>query len=266
MKTIKAVLILLLLAMHACGPIREVVVPETEYVSVSRTLSALKAGETSFDFFATRFSGLATVDNIEYSISGTIRIRKDSAIYLSISPLLGIEMARVLITPDEVQIINRLEGTYFQGEMGFVNSMLNTNLDFYMMQAMLVGNDFGHFSSDNFKVSADGDRLLLQNPMRHPLDESAAGQSFQQNIWLDRESYRITETLLYEPLSRRSMRARYARFEQVTGQHLPTEISLVFLEPGTRAELNVRYNRTSINEPQPILFSVPDRYKPMISD
>jgi len=266
LKTTHILVAILLLALAACGPMREVVVPEPEDVSVSRTLSALKAGETSFDFFATRFSGLATLDNIEYNISGTIRIRRDSAIYISVSPLLGIEMARVLITPDEVQIINRMEGTYFKGEMGFVNNMLNTNLDFYMLQAMLVGNDFEHFSSDNFQLTPDGERLLLQNPMRYPIGKYDTGQAFQQNIWLDRASHRITETLIYEPLTRRSIRARYGRFEQITGQYYPSEVSLVFLEPGTRAELYVRYSRTSIDEPQPMLFSVPERYRPMISN
>ncbi len=250
--------------MYACGPIRDVVTPPvTEEVSVSRTLTALREGESDFDFFSARISGVANIDNSSYNFSGNIRIKRDSAIYVSISPFLGIEMARVLVTPDEVKMLNRMEGTYFEGDMGLINNMLNTYLDYYMLQSLLVGNDFSHFSSDNFRASYDRDRLLLQNPERRPGRSGTSGIYFQQNIWLDSESFRITENLLYDPVSRSSIRARYESFDQITGQYIPRDISLTFTDPASRAVLSLRYTRTSLNEPVPILFSVPERYKPL---
>ncbi len=257
-------LILSLAILHSCGPVREVVTPaDPEAVSVSRTLSALREKESDFDFFSARISGIANIDNSSYNFSGNIRIRKDSAIFVSISPFLGIEMARVLITPDRVQMLNRLEGTYFEGEMDLINSMLNTQLDYYMLQSLLVGNDFRHFSSENFRASHDRDRLLLQNPERRPETGGNPGVYFQQNIWLDSESFRITENLLYDPVSRSSIRARYESFDQITGQYMPRDISLVFIDPANRADLSLRYTRTSLNEPVPITFSVPERYRQM---
>lgn len=260
------IIFLFILLMAACGPLREVVTPEPDIstVAVSRTLSAMRENETSFDFFATRFSGYATIDNNSYNLSGSIRIRKDSAIFVSVSPLLGIEMARVLVTPEEVRFINRLEGTYFIGDMGFINSMLNTNLDFYMLQSILVGNDFSHFSSENFKVTADRGRILLQNPERYPKNMHNPGFAFQQNIWLDPDSHRIAENLLYDPVSRRSLRSKYERFDRVDDQFVPRDLVFLFVEPGARTELNLRYSRTTINEPQPITFSIPSRYMPLM--
>ncbi|TVR39742.1 MAG: DUF4292 domain-containing protein [Bacteroidia bacterium] len=265
-KRINTITLLLILVMAACGPLREVVTPDPDVstAAVSRTLSAMRDNETSFDFFATRFSGYATIENTSYNLSGSIRIRKDSAIFISVSPLLGIEMARILVTPEEVRFINRLEGTYFVGDMGFINSMLNTTLDFYMLQSILVGNDFSHFSSDNFKVSADRGRILLQNPGRYPKNMHNPGFAFQQNIWLDPDSHRIAENLLYDPVSRRSLRSKYERFDRVDDQYVPREIVFLFVEPGARTELSLRYSRTSINEPQSITFSIPDRYMPLM--
>ncbi len=247
--------------MAACGPLREAVTPDREEpaIPVSATLEAMRNSETSFDFFSTRFSGVATIDNSTFSVSGNIRIRKDSAIFVSVSPLLGIEMARLLITPDKVQLINRLEGTYFEGDMAYVNSILNTQLDFHMLQSMLVGNDFEHFSQDDFRLSHDRDQLLLQHPSRRAM--AGPEQSFQQNLWLSPDTHRITENLLYDPNTRRSMRTRYDSFNQVNGQAVPGELSVVMIEPGTRAELSLRYTRTSIDEPASMHFSVPDRYR-----
>ncbi len=250
--------------LQACGPLRDVVMPDIdEEVSVSRTLSAMKANEADFSFFATRFSGQATVDGNAYDVSGTIRIRKDSAIYVSVSPFLGIEMARMVITPEEVRFLNRLEGLYFIGDMGFVNSMLNTNLDYYMLQALLVGNDFDHFATDNFSAAVDDGRFLLSNHDRRPLSRPGGGYSIQQNMWLDTKSYRITENLIFEPDAQRSLRARYVRFNEVEDQQVPGGLTIRFADRGSRADLELRYTRTSIDEPQPMHFSIPDRYRPM---
>jgi len=257
--------LLLLMALASCSALHEVVTPEVdeEAVAVSETLSAMQEKQASFDYFASRFAGTATVNDTHYDVSGTIRIKKDSAIYLSLSPFLGIEMARVLITPEEVLFLNRLEGTYYQGDMERLNRMFNTNLDFHMLQAILVGNDFAHFTSDRFSVSRDKDRLLLRNPERYPITGAALGLPFQQNIWLDQDSYLIRENLVYEPRTQRSIRARYDRYNQVGQQDVPGEVTLVMTDPGNRVELSMRYTRTTIDEPQPMEINIPERYRRM---
>jgi len=259
----KITLLLLIITLASCSALHEVVTPEVDEkpIAVSETLSAMHASQTSFGFFASRFSGTATINKSHYDISGTIRIRKDSAIYLSLSPFLGIEMARVLITPDEVLFLNRLEGTYYQGDMDRLNRMFSTNLDFQMLQAILVGNDFAHFTSDNFRVSRDDDRLLLKSTERYPITHAALGIPYQQNIWLDQESFVIRENLLYEPRSRQSIRARYERHNMIKEQQVPGAVSLVITDPGNRVELSMRYTRTSIDEPQPMNINIPDRYR-----
>ena len=59
-------------------------------------------GKAKADFSSERASGNVTV---------YIRMQKDSVIWISITGPLNIEGARVLITPDSVKIINKLEGT-----------------------------------------------------------------------------------------------------------------------------------------------------------
>ena len=256
------IVLILLIIFHACKPVREVMTPTPVPFdpAISRTLQSLKAGEASFDYFSTRFSGNANIDNSNYSVSGSIRIKKDTAIYISVAPVLGIELARLLVTPDSVRFMNRLEGTYFEGDMDFLNTMFNTNLDFYMLQSILVGNDFSHFNTEGFSLGNDRDRILLQNENRRPMGQ-VHGMSFQQNIWLDSESYRIRENLLYDPLASQSLRVTYRRHDLFGGQQIPQEMTLVFTEPGARAEFSVRYNRITINQPQSMEFSVPQGYR-----
>ncbi len=255
--------ILIVFLVAACGPVKRVTPPEPDRHAVDQTLAVLRSQETSFDFFSARYSGTANFEGVDYSISGNIRIKNDSAVFISVSPFLGIEIARLLVTPDSVRMINRLDNSYFEGDIQILSNMLNTYVDFYMLQALLVGNDFRHFSNNDLKISNDRGRILLQGSNRKPPLKNEVNVSFQHNLWLNSENYRIEESLLYEPLTRRSLRAVYHSDSRIDGQWVPREISMVFTEPGARVSMNIRYSRTTIDQPQTISFSIPNNYTPL---
>ncbi len=256
---------LILMMISACRPVKEVVtpVPDPDRLSVEHTIASLRAAETSFDNLYTRFSGTASLEGNQYSISGHMRMKRDSAIFISIAPLLGIEVARALLTPDSVKIVNRIDNTFFVGDYRFIHNFLNTYLDFHMLQALLTGNDFSHFPYENFTLSNDKNKILLQSNDRRPPGRGIQNMSFQQNLWLNGQSFSIEENLLYDPITRRSLRARYANHATVNDQMIPQELLLIFTEPGARASLDIRYSRTSLDQQRPISFSIPGNYSPM---
>src|SRR5688572_8544952 len=55
----------------------------------------------------------------------TIRIKKDSVIWVSVVPALGIEVARVRITPDTIQILDRLHKEYLAGNFSLLHKRFN---------------------------------------------------------------------------------------------------------------------------------------------
>jgi hypothetical protein len=50
-------------------------------------------------------------DGKNYDVNATMRMYKDSAIWLSANAVLGIEAMRVLITKDSVKLLNKLDKT-----------------------------------------------------------------------------------------------------------------------------------------------------------
>jgi hypothetical protein len=246
----------------ACGPGR-LLSPVVTDRAVEQVVSSMHASQASYDFFSARFSGPVSWEGTKLDLAGTIRIRKDSAIFISVAPVLGIEVARLLITPTEVKMLNRLESTYFEGDMGLINDMLNADLDFYMLQALLTGNDFMHFSRNTFRLSNDPSVVML-NAVNRTRTNSRGQQAsaIDQNIWLDNQTFRITQTSIYEKQANRSIQVKYNNYSTVQGQLLPAELMMVFVDPANRAELTIRYSRITINQPQQITFTIPSRYQP----
>lgn len=246
-----------------CRPVRQLI-PVVPDRAVEQVLTSMHASQASFDFFSARFSGRASINGSETALGGTIRIRKDSAIFVSVAPVLGIEVARILVTPGHVKMLNRLEGTYFDGDMQVVNSMLNADVDFYMLQSLLLGSDFAYFSADNFRLSNERDMLKLHNPARRQLrSPEANAATITHSLWLDPQSYRIMQSNIADDQGSRTVQASYPSHTTVQGQTMPSEVLITFIDGLSRADLNLSYNRITLNQPQQMTFSVPSRYRPM---
>ena len=62
------------------------------------------------------------------SFTLNVRVARDSVIWMSISPALGVEAARILLTPDSVQVLSKLPGArfVFQGNYGMLEEALQS--------------------------------------------------------------------------------------------------------------------------------------------
>lgn len=90
--------------------------------------------------------------------------RIDSLIYLNLNRS-GIELARVVLTPDSVIYVNKLEHEYFAGGYTFLRRVFGLPLDFDMVQSLLNGVDFKDFDDSLHRVEEDG-RLYYVAPQR----------------------------------------------------------------------------------------------------
>ncbi|MGL4851335.1 MAG: DUF4292 domain-containing protein [Phocaeicola sp.] len=75
-------------------------------------------------------------------VSGTLRMRKDEAIQISVAPLLGIEVGRIEMTPDRLLAIDRLNKRYVEVSFGELKEMTHADLDFYTLQALFFNELF----------------------------------------------------------------------------------------------------------------------------
>ncbi len=240
------------------------VVPEVKPLSsADLALAGVHANKTDFEWLSTRFSGTVKWENKSHAIAGSMKMRKDSAIYISLAPFLGIEVARAIITPDSVKLINRLESTYYVGNLSFLSKMFNAEIDFFMLQALLLGNDFPHFRNDQFLMQDNSSLIQLhaQKRTRKYGDENA----IEQILSIDPESMQIRTNIIEQTNTGRALRADYKKYDMIQGQSLPTDIQLMFADKGNvdTSNLVLFFTRTILDVPQSMQFSVPDKYTPI---
>ena len=95
-----------------------------------------------------------------------VRVARDSVIWMSISPALGVEAARVLLTPDSVQVLSKLPGSrfVFQGNYDMLEEAVQAPVSFDLVQDLIMGRPLMLTDKEDGYVSkVDGDQYVLMS-------------------------------------------------------------------------------------------------------
>jgi hypothetical protein len=108
---------------------------------IQNTLQAINANKIDF----TTFTAKVNIDyrdaaDKNYDVNATVRMYKDSAIWISANAILGIEALRALITKDSVKIIDKLNKTYSARSVDYLQEVTALPLDLPTIQNLLLGN------------------------------------------------------------------------------------------------------------------------------
>lgn len=104
-----------------------------------KALVSPMARVADYQWMTAKMDGELIVANGEYPFTGTIRIHRDSTVWLSVSAFMGMESIRALATPDSVVMINRLNQTYLAEPLSVVSE--KTKLPSLQgIQDLLLGN------------------------------------------------------------------------------------------------------------------------------
>ena len=162
-----ACLLMLTTLCTSCSSAKKAVRAPLKAEGESFLLRKLRDNQMNFSSFSAKFEAVYNVNKSESKLNGQIRIIKDSAIWISLTPALGIEMARFLFTPDTIRFLNRMDNTYMVKSFSYINELINTSVDYDMLQSLLTGNDFSLYDTTNFKAQIDGGLYKLQTNNRH---------------------------------------------------------------------------------------------------
>lgn len=257
------------ISISACTGSRKAVREPIKEQGAEFLTTKLKEHELKFDQFSAKFNVTYQVDRKKTTVSGNVRIDYDSIIWISITPALGIEAVRFVLTPDSIKFINRLSNTYFLHDFAYINKLLNKTMDYDMAQAFLIGNDFSLYESNSFKASVENqeyklntvDRRKLRRYVRRSEDDISIPI---QSIWLDPENFKISKVLLKEAErdSRRFL-ATYGEFENIEGKLIPTKLDFKVETDDKKVRIQISYSKIQLDQEQTYPFRIPESYTEM---
>ncbi len=263
--SIYSILLLLTLFFTSCRS-KKKIVTNTTNLKTSYIISQLKSNKIDFKTFDAKFNLNIETDKDKQKIKGSLRIKKDSAIWISVAPIMGIEMARIIILPDSIKMFDRINKTYFASDFSFIKNRIHAEVDFGMLQSILLGKDFSQFKHENWNASIDGGLYKMQTTNRRKKDRfKKTGQVNMiptHKIWLDK-SFLIKRMFVEGGLQHedvRSLTVNYKKFKTIAQQQTPTHIDMEINSNISDVFARLKYSRVNMNKNITFPFKIPKGY------
>lgn len=256
---------LLSLFITSCKTSRTIIKEPLKEYGADYLFEKLKENELQFEWISAKFSLDLIMNKKKTSFNGQIRMKKDSVIWVSLSPALGIEMARMIITTDSIKFINRLNKTFFRGDYKIVNKFLKSNVDYDVIQSILLGNDLTYYENGKFRATYDSKEYHLVTANRQKLKkylktEEDAERIFIQNIFLDPETFKITAMKIKEiKKENKKLEASFTNFELLGTQLFPTNISYS-ISAETPINIDLNYSKIELDKKLSFPFKISSKY------
>jgi hypothetical protein len=114
-------------------------------------------------------------DNIDFKAN--VRINRDSAIWMSISPALGIEIARVLILSDSLKVLSKIPDNKFPyiSDIAALEEFLHFDLDLEDLENLMAGRPLGiDRVGGKFKSEVEDNQYLIATRYKRRIKKSMA--------------------------------------------------------------------------------------------
>lgn len=226
----------------------------------------LKENEFNFNTVSAK-ANVSVIDSSDKKTSFKVhlRIKKDSVIWMSITKI-GLEAARVIITTDSLKLFDRFKKEYFIGDFKYINKLFGTDLDYQMLEALLVGNslDFDEDEKIHARVDRKKELYFLSTEKKRKVNKEIKKEKEKirkeaQVLWLDPISFKIKELLLSSPETNRSFSGEYSKYKELDTQLVPDKMRFV-LKSNTTSTIEIDYSKFSSGKSLTFPFKISSKY------
>ncbi|HEY0679799.1 MAG TPA: DUF4292 domain-containing protein [Chitinophagaceae bacterium] len=190
-------------------------------------------------------------DGKNYDFNAFLRMHKDSVIWVSINAALGIEAFRILITPDSVKVLNKLEKVAQMRSMDYLQEVTQLPFNFYTLQELLVGNPV-YLDSNIVSFRRDESSISLMS----------MGEVFKHYITVGNGSYLLSSSKLDDAEIGRSRTAVLSYDDYVSKDTVSFSTKRkISVAEKTKLDVTLEFKQFNFNENLNYPFSIPKNYR-----
>ena len=172
------------------------------------------------------------MDDRVVNVSATCKIKKDSVIYLSIQPFLGIEMFKAELTTDSLKVIDKMNNRYYATDYSYFGRKFGVNVDFYSIQSILTAQ---LFCIGEKEIIAN--KCILQPLTTNGYSIDFENKNMKQTTQVSAQNI-IQQVLLKAVNSDYQLQTIYSEYLLQNGVNFPQKIALQVSNQKTKATCN----------------------------
>jgi len=217
---------------------------------IRENYSKIRAQQLSFNTFNAKIDvDYIGGDGKKENVNATLRMYKDSLIWVSVTGLFGIEGIRAYITQDSIKIINKRDKVYTKRSVAYIQEVTGLPLNLASLQDLLIGNPV-FLDSNIVSYTKAGSTISLMY----------VGEWFRHLITLNNGLIQHSKLDDVDVSRSRTCDLSYDDYEAKKGPNFSTKRRITVSEK-SKLDIKLDFKSYSFNETLSFPFSVPKSYK-----
>ncbi|HEY9535922.1 MAG TPA: DUF4292 domain-containing protein, partial [Mucilaginibacter sp.] len=160
-------------------------------------------------------------------------------------------VARALITPDSIKIINKLQGVYLKKPFSYVYKYASRQVNYKTIESLLVGNAMPELLTENSAIKTDMGNIALSGTLQDLIYNLTLGTNM-----------RVTQFNLSNNNLGQALLVTNNNFIQANNRLVPSQIDILSTIGDKKIQANLHYNKVDFDLELDFPFNIPERYTP----
>ena len=188
-------------------------------------------------------------------VSASLRVKKDQTIWISLSKF-GFPVGKILITPNRVSYYEKINRTYFDGDFSLLSNWLGTEVDFEIVQNLLLGQAISNLKNEKFLLN------LHQN--KYQLTPKKEAELFSVLFLINPDNFKISGEEVHQKGENKKLSIKYSDYVKVDDEVFPKEIYIAASDTKNTSSIDINYKSVTFNNPVSFPFKIPKNYKQIV--
>jgi hypothetical protein len=250
-RSLQFLLLALSLVIVACS--KKIVAPIQAPAAPAPTLS-LEVEAIDFEYFHGKARMILRDANKEREVKATIRIRKDSVIWMTFN-VIGIQGGKALINHDSITIVSNVDKEYYVFDYKELSKRFNFNISYNVIQSAMLGNLIMPRSADDDIKEESSVYVLKQH----------SGTVDVMNF-INAANMKLEKVEMKETNTSNSLTINYSNFQPVGNKTFPYNGTINLFYKAAAGLFNTTiifdYNKAEVGSKElKFPFNIPKRYE-----
>ena len=209
--------------------------------------------EMDFEYMSTRTKFKYKNGDDKTKATARMRIKKDSIIWFSLTPGVGIEAARGIITQDSLILMDRVNKEAYYFSFDSLSRKFDFDFSYDLFQSVLIGDIPFEREKSDVVTNMNNDILIAQ--LEGPL---------MVNNRIDLKTGRLKNLRARTSENKNTLEIKYNEFKPLNDKAFANKalMILTYFKEGKKeqATVDLEHNRVQIEESLQFPFSIPARY------
>jgi len=186
-------------------------------------------------------------------------IKMDSAILVSVSSLLGIEVSRALILKDSIKVIDRINKTYYNEKYEELERRFSISLDYLQLQSILTS-DFrtlleSHTASDDKLYIADKGNINVS------ISKGKTGnESIGTILKVDAAKFFINQAIILFDKGGIEYQVSYSDYININNYFFPGFLDIEFKSKKSLVRMAIQNKNIKFQPNKGLILDIPSNY------